>query len=560
MVLLAAPTVRAQAPGWQGAAAIGNSTNAVSANGITAMATDAAGNVYVTGTYFDEAVFNNTTLTSQADGSGFVAKWSPITRRFIWVVDFGAGQGVVSPLALAVRGADVFVAGGFTVSGLNWGNVAFASNSAFGTSEGFVAKLTDLGNSVSYGWLQRAGGTGYDLIEGLAVSGNGVYVSGTFSRTATFGSTTLTSLGSRDGFVARLNDGGSSSAFSWVQQLGGPGVEEGHQVAAATGNVYVTGSTTGTVTLGSTTFSSTGGTDGFVAKFADAGSSSSFGWVQLLQGAGNEVALDVVVGGASVYVVGSFTSLAATFGTTTLSSAGGLDGVVARLTDTGSAGPVVWAQRLGGPLNDEPQALAMAGGKLYVAGYFNSGGPVGGGPTAAFGSTQLQAVGGSDAFLTRLTDTGSTGRFDWAQAAGSTADDVANAVTLNGVTPCVGGYFTGASFALGATTLRNLHTGSATSFVASLTDLTLSARSATLQGGLELYPNPARTTVTVRVPASAAPTATLTLLDVLGRKLRTQVAAAGTSVALNITGLAPGMYVLQVQADEALAVRPFMVE
>jgi len=292
MGLLGAGTARAQAPGWQGASAIGNSTNATSANGVTAMATDAAGNVYVTGTFFDRAVFNNTTLTSQADGSGFVAKWSPITRRFVWVVDFGAGQGVVTPLALAVRGADVFVAGGFTITGLNWGNTAFVTNSSFGNSDGFVAKLTDLGSSVSYGWLQRAGGSGYDLIEGLAVSGSSVYVAGTFNGAAAFGGTTLSSLGSRDGFVAKLTDSGNSSTFGWVQRLGGTGVEEAHKVAAASGNVYVTGNTTGTVTLGNTTFSSSGGTDGMVAKLTDAGSSSSFGWVQLLKGSGNEVALD----------------------------------------------------------------------------------------------------------------------------------------------------------------------------------------------------------------------------------------------------------------------------
>jgi len=243
-----------------------------------------------------------------------------------------------------------------------------------------------------------------------------------------------------------------------------------------------------------------------------------------------------------------------------LSSAGGLDGVVARLTDAGNSGAVTWAQRLGGPLDDEPQALAMVGGKVYVAGYFNSGGPIGGGPTAAFGSTQLQAVGGSDAFLTRLTDTGSTGRFDWAQAAGSTADDYANAVTLNGTTPCVGGFFTGASFALGALTLPNLHTGSATSFVASLTDLTLATRDAALQAGLALYPNPARTTATVRVPASAGTAATLTLLDALGRAVRTQAATAGTDVAFDLTGLAPGLYALRVQVGAALAMHPLVVE
>jgi hypothetical protein len=155
--LLASPKVHAQAPGWQGGTAIGNSTNATSANGINAMAADAAGNVYVTGTFYDRAVFNNTTVTSQADGSGFVAKWSPITRQFIWAIQFGGAQGVVTPLALAVNGPDVYVAGGFTTTGLNWGTTGtYVANpgGANYTNEGFVAKLTDYGTTLSYGWVR----------------------------------------------------------------------------------------------------------------------------------------------------------------------------------------------------------------------------------------------------------------------------------------------------------------------------------------------------------------------------------------------------------------------
>jgi hypothetical protein len=557
--LLPAFAARAQAPGWQGATAIGNSTNAVSANGITAMATDAAGNVYVTGVIYDQALFNNSVITSDADGSGFVAKWSPITRRFVWVFQFGAGQGEVMPVALAVRGADVFVAGSFTVSGLNWGST-FVSNSSFGGREGFVAKFTDFGSNVGYGWLRKAGGTGYDVIEGLAVSGNNVYVAGNFSANATFDSSTLTSLGSRDGFVAKLTDAGNSSAFSWVQRLGGSGVDEAHKVAASGSNVYVTAHTSGSMTLGSTTLSSAGGTDGLLAKLTDAGSSSAFEWVQLFQGAGNERAQDVTTEGAAVYVTGSFTSTAATFGATTLSSAGGLDGMVARLTDAGSTGPVMWAQRLGGPLDDEPQALAVLGGKTYVAGYFNSGSPVGGGTAAGFGSTQLQSAGGSDAFLTRLTDTGTSSRFDWAQAAGSPADDFANAVTLNGTTACVGGYFSGARFTIGATTLPNLYTGNATSFVASVADPTLPVRDAARQARLMVHPNPARGAATVRVPAGAGGPATLTLLDGLGRVARTQTAPAGADVAFDLSGLPAGLYALRVQVGPALSLSPLVVE
>ncbi|RZK25193.1 MAG: hypothetical protein EOO63_16365, partial [Hymenobacter sp.] len=175
---------RAQAPGWQGAAAIGNSTLGTSYNSINAAVTDAAGNVYVAGSFHNKAVFNNTaTFTSGADDSGFLAKWSPITKQFVWFVQFGEAVGAVVPLALFVKGADVYVAGSFTTSILEWGNTGVYVRNAGGanhTRDGFVAKLTDLGNATSYGWIQRVGGVGNDVVEGLAVSGTNVYLAGTF--------------------------------------------------------------------------------------------------------------------------------------------------------------------------------------------------------------------------------------------------------------------------------------------------------------------------------------------------------------------------------------------
>lgn len=567
LVGLTLAPARAQSPGWQGAAAIGNSTLGTSYNGINATATDAAGNVYVTGSFHNKAVLNGAaTFTSNADDSGFLAKWSPITKQFIWFVQFGEAAGTVVPVALFVNGADVYVAGSFTTSILEWGNTGVYVRNSGGanrTQDGFVAKLTDLGNAVSYSWIQRVGGVGNDVIEGLAVSGANVYLAGTFSSaTATFGSTTLTSLGTRDGFVAKFTDAGASSSFGWVQQLGGTGVESAYKVAASNNNLYVTGTTTGTISLGSATITSAGGTDGFVAKLTDAGGSGSFGWVQQLQGAGNETVYDIAASNSTVYVAGAFTGTAARFGAFTLSSAGGLDGLVGRLNDAGSTATVAWVQRLGGPLDDEPIALRTVGRTVYVAGYFGLGSPVGGGPRAAFGDTQLQAVGGSDAFVARLNDSGSTGRFDWAQGAGGAGNDYANAVAQNGSTTAIAGFFTGANMVVGTTTLTNLYLGNASSFVASLTDIVpLPTRSPVLEQGLALYPNPARATAIVQVTASPGDRpAALSLFDATGRVVRTATAPAGQPYPLSLAGLAPGLYLLKIQVGEGLAVRQLVVE
>ncbi len=53
--------------------------------------------------------------------------------------------------------------------------------------------------------------------------------------------------------------------------------------------------------------------------------------------------------------------------------------------------------------------------------------------------------------------------------------------------------------------------------------------------------------------------ATLTVLDALGRPVRTQT-ASGTRAELDLTNLMPGLYAVRVQAGAATATRRLMVE
>ena len=101
--------------------------------------------------------------------------------------------------------------GGFIVTGFFYGTASFGSTTL--TSAGgwdcFIAKLNADG---SYAWAKSAGGTGDDYGSGISsLSDGSSIVTGTFSGTATFGSTTLTSAGSEDedAFIAKLNADGS---------------------------------------------------------------------------------------------------------------------------------------------------------------------------------------------------------------------------------------------------------------------------------------------------------------------------------------------------------------
>ena len=438
-----------------------------------------------------------------------------------------------------MSGTSVYVGGAFSSPTAGFGATTLTSA---GDNDVFVANFTDTG---SFAWAQRAGGTGADAATALAVSGTSVYVAGNFgSPTAVFGPTTLTSGGSSDVFAAKLTDAGSTGGFAWAQRAGGTNYDEAYALAVSGTSVYVAGIfSSPTADFGSTTLTNAGNTgspDVFVVKLIDAGSAGSVAWAQRAGGMGYDYAYALAVSGTSVYVAGAFESPTAGFGTVTLTNAGSSNVFTAKLTDAGSTGNFVWAQRAGGTNEDYAYALAVSGTSIYVAGIFAS-------TTAGFGPTTLTNAGfnTADVFVARLTDAGSTGSFAWAQRAGSSADEISTALALSGTNVYVVGYFESPTASFGTTILVNPNPGGDLGFLASLTDPTLTAASTGLAlVPAQLFPNPARRTATLRLPAGT-PAAPLTLLDALGRAVRRYPAPAGPETALDLGGLPAGLYLLR---------------
>ena len=138
-----------------------------------------------------------------------------------------------------------------------------------------------------------------------------------------------------------------------------------------------------------------GNRDVCVAKLLDAGASASFAWAVALGGMSDDRTQALVVRGASAYVAGYFAN-AATFGSTNLLSKGSFDWFVTKLTDTGTAATVAWAQQAGGPDVDYALGLAVAGTNVYVCGSAE--------PPAAFGPISLPGTGSSIACVASFTD------------------------------------------------------------------------------------------------------------------------------------------------------------
>lgn len=336
-------------------------------------------NIYLGGQFYGATItLGATTLTAtQADLTGYVAKVTDAgtSASFTWAQMLDDGSAVFVE-SLAVSGNNVYVGGDYTGTTMTVGNGTLGPNQS--GDDGYVVKLVDNGNTASFVWAKGIGdanGTSTSNtinVYGLAVNGANVYLTGIFYGTVSFGGFILTEASNNNGdmAVARLTDNGATATFTAAVRAGGTAQEFPINISRQGNNLYVSGGTNSTTWTGATL---TGTGNGFIAKVTDSGTGLSVGWVRLL----NNAVYQTAVNGTGIYAAtlfgGSVTQAGITF-----QSAGASDGMVVRLEDGGSTSSVTWAQAAGGLGNDLFRALALANGRVVVAGYVT--------PAAAFGS------------------------------------------------------------------------------------------------------------------------------------------------------------------------------
>ncbi len=264
----------------------------------------------------------------------------------------------------------------------------------------------------TWSWAHRGGGTSYDTGEAVYTIDSGYsFVAGNFQGTSTFGSTTLTSSGNYDIYVAWLDQDGN---WTLAIKAGGTSADYVRDIYADNnGNSYVTGYFTGSMTFGSTTLTSAGGYDVFIAK------ADFFGnWLWAKRAGGSSTSYSDMGDGidadssGNIYVTGSYAG-SADFGTTTLTSNGSYPDIfVAKLT---SAGSWSWAVTAGGSYHDYGQGISVDRlNRIYVTGCFAL--------TATFGTLSVttgDAINlNSDIFVARIN---TSGVWQWVKRAGGGA-------------------------------------------------------------------------------------------------------------------------------------------
>lgn len=202
--------------------------------------------------------FENTILSNATNYGMFVSKHNS-NGVLQWAKLFSATGEV------AGRGISADASGNALIAGTFKGTLTLGTTSLTATSTNgdvFVAKLDASGNTL---WAKKFGQTGENYARGIDSDGEGnIYVSGVYDTQISFGSLNLSSNGQKDIFLAKFDANGNAI---WAKTIGSTGNDEGCEIEVNTnGNVFLTGSYTGTLALNGENFTAKGLRDVFVAK------------------------------------------------------------------------------------------------------------------------------------------------------------------------------------------------------------------------------------------------------------------------------------------------------
>jgi hypothetical protein len=285
------------------------------------------------------------------------------------------------------------------------------------------------------------------------------------------------------------------------------------------GDAYVTGT--------SSTAPPPSGINQYATVKYDDSDSGAQVWVARYAGTGkHNVATGIALGASAVYVTGSSQDTA------------GVDDYGTIAYDK-SSGSVVWTTRFDGPPHkaDDPVGVTVLPyGMVLVFG------------------TSVDANDKGDYTTVRYTS--ATGGQDWVRRYNSPYDndDIAAAITFDShCNPIV----TGSSFASGYYDFLTVKYDSA-----AIGGIVEFKPAVPARPGMRLAPNPARNWTSVQHSLSGAVPAIISLLGVDGRMIRTQRfdGQAGVPVRLDLTGLAPGVYVARLESGGRSATEKLVVQ
>ena len=408
-------------------------------NSITQMSQDGSGNIYIMGNFDETTMkFGNTILTNPDSGTTnfYIVKYSP-SGNILWAKGLGgSGRDYCNSLATDAAG-NVYIVGSFAGTTISFDSFVLTNpNSGTFQSLSFIVKFNSLGSAL---WASSFTGTvWWAAIEANAVAcdiaGN-IYVSGYFDSSVTFGSLTLTDPNNSgyNKFIFKISTNSTPLWARYGDEYGNSSASSYSKICTdAIGNVYISGGFHNNIIFGSDTLHQAGYIGLFVAKFDSTGNPL---WARKASGCGAILSSDIAAdANGNLFIVGGFNSADINFGNILIVNSdinavctGNNDFFLAKYN---SIGTEQWVKSSG---NYGGSGVALDGsGNIYLAGSFSS-------DSINFGSITLKNTSQfkADILIVKYNSTGSVldaksiggNLSEWGQCL---AIDAANNLILSG--------------------------------------------------------------------------------------------------------------------------------
>jgi hypothetical protein len=497
---------------------------------------DIIGNLYTTGTFSGTSVFGTYNITSAGKGDIFITKTNS-GATIEWVRQLGSADDDYGNSITYDPLGDIYCTGRFS------GTVVFGAFTltASGASEAYVVKLNSTNGNII--WAKKLGGSGSDGGMSITsdVAGN-IFISGYFQGTGIFDTYTLSPVGQNFNiFIAKID--GSNGNVSWAKGFGSSGFNYGSAIACdGNGDAYLTGNFESAVIFGPYTLTASQYQDIFISKHD--GVTGSVIWANSMGGSGNDNGTAITINSdGNIYSTGRFEN-ECTFGTTTLTTLGGVDMYVCKTDAT--SGNLIWVKQIGGQGYDQANGITRdAAGNIFLTGQFN--GIIN---TGSFSIISNNA----DAFLFRINSF--SGDVTWAEKIGGASNDIGYGITYSSYGNLyLTGVFQGTAI-FGGNEFTSK--GGTDIFVLKLIGATVGVETSSLSNDqIKLYPNPFKDQITISLGIKEY--CALSITDALG-KIVFQLKDYNAGEILDLEMLKQGVYCLTITSDNSSLVKRIVRE
>lgn len=226
---------------------------------VSGIACDNLGNVFICGRFQLSLTLGLTTLTAIATTDGYISRLDA-NGNAVWAKQLSSPDLAQNALtSVAVDVANNIYTVGYVDSTATVGNISIPLSKG---AKAIIIKFDQNGNTL---WAKASTQGRQYPQKIIKTTDSSIYFTGYFANSLKIDSTIILSSGSNDGFIVRIDE---NEKVKWIKGFGAAQADEVYTIAVNNNSdVFVAGGFSGSVVYGSTTLTSSGSIDIFLAKF-----------------------------------------------------------------------------------------------------------------------------------------------------------------------------------------------------------------------------------------------------------------------------------------------------